>query len=39
MFFTLHDPTTKDRQGADVGPQYRSALFRWMKGRPRRRGR
>jgi peptide-methionine (S)-S-oxide reductase len=27
IFFTLHDPTTKDRQGADVGPQYRSALF------------
>ena len=27
IFFTLHDPTTKDRQGADVGPQYRSAMF------------
>lgn len=27
MFFTLHDPTTKDRQGADVGPQYRSVIF------------
>ncbi|MFL1461959.1 peptide-methionine (S)-S-oxide reductase MsrA [Roseococcus sp. DSY-14] len=27
MFFTLHDPTTKDRQGADVGPQYRSVVF------------
>ena len=27
IFFTLHDPTTKDRQGNDVGPQYRSIML------------
>lgn len=27
IFFTIHDPTTKDRQGADVGPQYRSVIM------------
>lgn len=27
IFFTVHDPTTKDRQGADRGPQYRSIIL------------
>lgn len=27
VFWATHDPTTLDRQGADVGPQYRSVIF------------
>ncbi|PSQ62570.1 MAG: peptide-methionine (S)-S-oxide reductase, partial [Bacteroidetes bacterium QH_10_64_19] len=27
IFFTIHNPTTENREGADVGPQYRSIIL------------
>ena len=31
VFFTIHNPTTQDRQGADVGPQYRSIILTYSQ--------
>lgn len=35
IFFMTHDPTTLNRQGADVGTQYRSAIFYHTDGQKR----
>lgn len=35
LYFLIHDPTTLNRQGADIGPQYRSVMFFETNGQKR----